>query len=217
MRKSLTGSILLAGILAATLGMSLSAQAETLRVKITNLTQSQIFSPPIVIAHPGKFSVFKFGEPASDALATLAETGNPGDLATEVTGLGADVAVHAGMIMPGDVGIVDIVTTGPNRRISVLAMLVSTNDAFFAIDGVKPVGRFSKFVATAYDSGSEADNEDCDFVPGPPCGGMLRDTATAEGFVHVHSGIHGIADLDAASLDWDNPVALVQIIRRDEQ
>jgi len=203
----------MAGFLAATLGMSLSAQAETLRVKITNLTQGQIFSPPIVIAHPRNMSTFKFGEAASDALATLAETGSPADLAAEVGALGADVATHDGMILPGESGIVTIETTGANRRISVLAMLVSTNDAFFAVDSVKPTGRFSRFFASAYDAGSEANNEDCGFVPGPPCGGMARDEGGAEGFVHVHSGIHGIADLFPADLDWGNPVAMVNVVR----
>jgi len=51
----------------------------------------------------------------------------------------------------------------------------------------------------------------------PPCGNkFFRDTAGAEGFVHVHSGIHGIGDLDPETLDWHNPVAEVTIRRVDD-
>ena len=38
-------------------------------VTITNLTRGQIFSPPIVIAHDSKHSLFTLGDPASDELA----------------------------------------------------------------------------------------------------------------------------------------------------
>lgn len=216
MRKTVTGGILLAGLLAATLGTSPAAQAETLRIKVTNLTAGQIFSPPIVIAHPRNVSPFKLAEAASDGLAALAEGGDSSGLATEMAALGADTATTGAFIQPGDTGIINIETTGPNRRISVLGMLVTTNDAFFAINGEKAVGRFSRFTATAYDAGSEANNEMCDYIPGPPCaGGTLRDTAEAEGFVHVHSGIHGVGELVPADSDWANPVAIIQVIRRD--
>jgi hypothetical protein len=68
--------------------------------------------------------------------------------------------------------------------------------------------------ATAYDAGSEANSEDCDFIPGPPCGnGGVRDTDGAEGYVYIHSGIHGIGGLDPAEFDWLNPVATVKIER----
>jgi hypothetical protein len=68
----------------------------------------------------------------------------------------------------------------------------------------------------AYDAGSEANNEDGDFIPGPPFGsGGVRDTEGAEGFVHIHSGVHGIADLDPAIYDWRNPTAEIRITRID--
>ena len=50
------------------------------------------------------------------------------------------------------------------------------------------------------------------FIPGPPCGNAgVRDTGNAEGFVHVHAGVHGIGDLVAADHDWRNPVAKITI------
>jgi hypothetical protein len=41
----------------------------------------------------------------------------------------------------------------------------------------------------------------------------VRDTTGAEGYVHIHSGIHGIGDLEPAQADWNNPVAIVKIQR----
>ena len=55
--------------------------------------------------------------------------------------------------------------------------------------------------------------------PAPPCNSPnVRDTDGAEGYVHVHAGIHGIASLAAATLipsehDWRNPVASIKLER----
>jgi len=90
-------------------------------------------------------------------------------------------------------------------------MLIITNDAFFAVRGVPARSKDNvTMFARAYDAGSEANNEMCAFIPG--CGGGgVRDTAGAEGFVYIHSGIHGIADLDPAEFDWHNPVATITV------
>jgi hypothetical protein len=206
--------LLIAGLAVTSLGFAASAQAETFRVRITNLTSNQIFSPPIVIAHPKNISPFKAGKPASPGLAELAEGGATSTLSDEMTALGADVALASGPIMPGQTGVVNLTTSGGNNRISALGMLISTNDAFFALNKAKITGQVNDHYVPAYDAGSEGNNEDCAFIPGPPCGGgSERDTAGAEGFVHVHSGIHGIADLDEEIFDWRNPVALVRVIR----
>jgi hypothetical protein len=205
--------LLIAGLAVTSLGFAASAQAETFRVRITNLTSNQIFSPPIVIAHPKTISPFTAGKVASPGLALLAEDGMSSDLSDEMTALGADVASASGPILPGKSGVVDITTTGGNNRISVLGMLVTTNDAFFALNTAKIIGKINNISVGAYDAGSEANNEDCAFIPGPPCGNSQRDTAGAEGFVHVHSGIHGIASLAEETFDWRNPVALIRVIR----
>ena len=130
-----------------------------------------------------------------------------------MTALGADVASASGPIAPGKTGVVNITTSDGNNRISALGMLITTNDAFFALNTARIDRKINDFFVRAYDAGSEANNEDCAFMPGPPCGGSQRDTAGAEGFVHVHSGIHGIADLAEETFDWRNPVALIRVIR----
>ena len=96
-------------------------------------------------------------------------------------------------------------------------MLASTNDGFFALNSVDfPRHDQETLTAVAYDAGSERNTEACSDVPGPLCpadSGNLRVIEGAEGFVHVHNGIHNLADLDAATLDWHNPVAKIVIER----
>ena len=48
-----------------------------------------------------------------------------------------------------------------------------------------------------------ANNEDCAFIPGPPCGNPgVRDEAEAEGYVHIHAGIHGIGSIEHRTEGW---------------
>jgi hypothetical protein len=192
------------------------------RVTITNLTRGQVFSPPIVIAHDSKFSLFTLGDPASDELAALAEDGLTGPLEVLIDGRYPS-AVAGGPIMPGDYASVtlEISKRSRSRLISVAGMLVITNDAFFAVRDIWFLGRGKTIVeALAYDAGSERNSEDCDYIPGPPCGSSEeRDTEGAEGYVHVHAGIHGTnpegadSDLNPAMHDWNNPVAKITIRR----
>ena len=96
-------------------------------------------------------------------------------------------------------------------------MLVTTNDAFFAGKNIWLPGRDKVMVQTvAYDAGSEENTEECNDIPGPPCGAPpnLNPTEGAEGFVHVHAGIHGIgSEVTPAERDWNNPVAKITIRR----
>ncbi len=66
-------------------------------------------------------------------------------------------------------------------------MLVTTNDAFFAIRGVPVPRRGAKTAdAETYDTGGEANSESCTFIPGPPCGNeQVRDTTGAEGYAYT--------------------------------
>jgi hypothetical protein len=66
--------------------------------------------------------------------------------------------------------------------------------------------------AEAYYAGSESNSEDCTYIPALPCGNArVRDPGGAEGYVHIHVGIHGIVDLTPSRDDWRNPVAEIRI------
>lgn len=188
----------------------------TLRVTIKNLTRGQIFSPPLVITHNDRFKLFETGEPASPELARLAEDGDTSGLINQIqdSPMVFYYKVADGPVLPGKSVTIGIPVNRKFNQVSLAGMLVTTNDGFVAVRGARiPFGKTGTTLhALAYDAGSEANSEDCAFIPGPPCGnGGVRDTDGAEGFVHVHAGIHGIADLLPERDDWRNPVADITI------
>jgi hypothetical protein len=196
-------------------------------VTVTNLTRGQTFTPVLVASHREGVTLFTLGEPASSQLATLAEEGNTGPLAAL---LAADPAVRdvadsgsppGGFVGPGQSKTVVVRTGGGFDHISVAAMLIPTNDAFIAVNGL-PGPRGNQEIALfspAYDSGSERNDELCASIPGPffaECGGPgggASPVGGEEGYVHIHAGIHGIGDLVASARDWRNPVAKITIRR----
>lgn len=187
------------------------------RVTVTNLTRGQIMSPPVVAAHQSGFDLFTPGESASPELAAVAEDADSAGL---VALLGTEPGVHSvsvggGGILPGESAAIEVGVSGNARFISLVSMLVTTNDTFAAIRGVRVDSSSDVAVnAVAYDAGSEANNESCAFIPGPPCGNPFqRATEGAEGYIHVHAGVHGGADLVPADHDWRNPVARIVIER----
>lgn len=191
-------------------------------ITITNTTRGQLISPLLVATHSRHLPpLFRLGEEARPELAALAEDANL-DLLAElanphtnraVLDLGK-IATDAGPIPPGQSASVVLRASGPFRYVTLAGMLVTTNDAFTALRARIPGYGETTVRTIAYDAGSEANNENCAFIPGPPCGnGGVRDLDEAEGFVHVHAGIHGIADLTPAHHDWRNPVAEITIRR----
>ena len=190
------------------------------RVEITNLTRGQIFSPPVVATHTKDLpALFTVGTPASAELAFVAEDAVNQPLITQLLQSNevGDVQIITGLngpILPGETASMVLLGGGKFKRISLVGMLVITNDAFFGLNGVELKNKGLSHRSPAYDAGSEANNELCAFIPGPPCGnGGVRATAGAEGYVHVHAGIHGIGDLAAADFDWRNDVAQIRITR----
>jgi hypothetical protein len=224
MRKSHAGFTLVLIVLCGILGVGTvyaegvdgpSKRGRQYAVTITNLTRGQVITPPVVIVHNEKFRLFVFGESAIPELAALAEDGDTvpilGLLPTLPSVLRGTMA--EGPIMPGKSVTVEVRAKGNYPLVTVAGMLASSNDAFFAIQGKRvPLFGKSETYAVAYDAGSEANLELCAHIPGPPCGNaFVRNTEGAEGYVHVHSGIHGIGDLVPEQFDWRNPVAEVVI------
>ncbi len=190
-------------------------------VSITNLTRGQIMSPPVVATHSAGVDLWQLGAPASSELTMIAEdaVNQPMINLLSASSAVADVQVAMGAggpILPGETAKV-LVMSDPSQfgEISLVGMLVITNDAFFGLNGVAlPASGTSSFRSPAYDAGSEANTEQCAHIPGPPCGNaMVRVNAGAEGYVHIHGGFHGLTDLVAAQFDWRNPVAAVSVRR----
>lgn len=216
-------SFLLGVFSAVLLGSNATVFAASFEVTLTNLTRGQRFTPILVASHQEGVQLFELGRPASVELATLAEEGNVAPLATLLNSLPEvlDVADSGGLLDPGASVTVRVNTRGNFTHVSVASMLIPTNDAFFALNGIagprgpQPATHF----APAYDSGSERNDETCASIPGPffaECGGPGGGAAPVggeEGYVHIHAGVHGIGDIDPALRDWRNPVARI-VIRR---
>jgi len=194
----------------------------TYEISVTNVTRNQRFTPVLFVVHRTGVQLFEVGEPASAELATLAEEGNTAPLAEALRATSGvrEAIATSGLLDPGAT-VTQRIHARPFERISAAAMLIPTNDGFFALSGAAlPLGfEPVRLPAPAYDAGSERNDELCASIPGPffdecggPGGGAQVDGGE-EGFVHIHAGIHGIGDLDASERDWRNPTAMVSIRR----
>jgi len=187
-------------------------------ITVTNLTYNQVFAPILGVSHFRTIQLFTAGEPASEGIALMAEAGDVSGIVDAVSGsdLVGATADSGGPLMPGK----SVTFTLPSERferLSLVSMLVNTNDAFLALDTVyvpRRKGQSLTYFAKAYDAGSEINDELCANIPGPACGGEGASAADGEGFVHIHRGIHGVGDLAAATYDWRNPVAKITITRK---
>lgn len=197
-------------------------------VTVTNITQNQIFSPAVIVSHKrGLEPLFQLGEAASIELAAVAEDADSSGL---IAALGADPYVievgeltgAMGPILPGETAsiVLDAGHGYKDGQISLVGMLVTTNDAFYGVNAAsvsklspyRNYGGEGTFLSPAYDAGSEYNSELCMYIPGPPCMVHAHDDVNEpEGYVHIHPGIFGVGDLVAADSDWHNPVAKITV------
>ncbi len=244
MRASATLAALTAVLLAAA-GLAAApayagAPTRHYEVTITNLTAGQPFTPPLIATHRGSVSTFDVGAPASVGVQEIAENGNLAPLQASLSGNPAVadvVAADAPLVpagVPGDVAFDQSVTLpvegSPDARfLSVVSMLICTNDGFTGVSRLKlpsDVGGSVTAHAAGYDAGTEINTEDfADIVP--PCQGLIgvssgepgttmTNPALAQGGVITHhAGIAGGADLLPAVHGWDiaSPVAEITVTR----
>lgn len=231
MKKSLC-----AVLVAASLASLPAANATDFDVTITNLTNAIYFTPFLAAAHPEGTSLFTVGQPASANLQAMAEGGDISGLEADVNGLGATVVANpaGGMLAPTGSTTFNMNTDGTsNDRLTLVAMLLPTNDAFAGLNAVAiptEPGTYT-FDVPAYDAGTEANDEILNGAGAPGAPGMPADPgglagtgatgaamADANPNVHIHRGSLGDTDANAGSSDldsrihrWLNPVVRVTI------
>ncbi len=220
LRALAAGALMLGGI-AATSQSALADGGKKYRVTVANATAGQPLAPGLIITHKKGFSLFEINGVASPGLAILAEFGNPGMLKTEVEGASgvksADVLISDGpaspVALPGETNSIVITTSGSAKNFTAAGMLAATNDAFYAVRGIRLPRRGKITVrAVAYDAGAEANNEIGDDIQALS-ENAIDTTDNGEGFIHVHPGVQGdIADLLPIH-DWRNPVVEITIER----
>ena len=150
-------------------------------VTITNLTRAQALTPILVASHRKGVKIFELGSAASDALSALAEGGDFGPLtdALEANDNVVDTANSFallppnGLLVPGASVTVTVSARHGAKEISLASMLIPTNDSFIALNGVKAPKRTKTAVyySPGFDAGSEPNDENCENIPRPVCGG----------------------------------------------
>jgi len=185
------------------------------KITITNLTRGSLFTPALAVTHKKGVSIFSEGAPASEALAQLAEGGITQALEESLiaTGKVHDSVTSPVPVLAGQSVTLTVATKKRANYLSMASMILPTNDGFIALNGIQGPKRGQTRVVylPAYDAGSELNDEFCSNIPGPHCGGEGYSVNDGEGYVHIHAGIHGTADLSSADYDWRNPVAKVTI------
>lgn len=228
MFRILTGALLVLGFVITAAAPWAHAQSSArYRVTITNLTKGQTFTPMLIATHASSARIFAPGTQASPQLQVLAEEGATDMLTALLRGMPTAVGEvvtgpppPAGLHSPAVTRSYDISGGGAFSQLSLVAMLIPTNDAFVGGANITLPTAFDPVVVDllAYDSGSEINDERCASIPGPsfsecngPGGGGRP--WRGEGAVTVHNGMHGVADMNAALRDWRGPVARVTIQR----
>ena len=166
-------------------------------VTVLNLTHGQPLSPIAAVLHSDA-AMWMIGEPASESLELLAESGDNTDFMAETAVLSS--ASNEAVVMPGTSATITLSTTDAMAtHLTIVSMLVNTNDAFSGLTGVD----LSSFVVDApqswtlgvYDAGTELNSELAGTIPGPADGGAGYDIARDDvDFVAMHPGIVSIDD-----------------------
>ena len=230
-----------AATIAASLFTMQTASAVDFNVQITNLSNGIYYTPFLVAAHPDGTSLFTVGQPASASLQAMAEGGDISGLSADAQAMGATVAENPamGLLAPATSTNVDLNTDGTsNDRLTVLAMLLPTNDAFAGLNAIAIPTTPGTYVfdVPAYDSGTEANDEllvagaggapGVPGMPGDPGGttginGTGAASADSNPNVHIHRGslgdtdtAGGTSDLDSRIHRWLNPVIRIVVTVR---
>ena len=203
------------------IGAPMTASAQSMyQVKITNVTPGQWFAPILAVTHSPDMNIFLPGTQASAELRMMAEVGNVSGLMMMYEGMMGVMDVQmTGMTMPG-VTTEIMISSMYGYRVSLVGMLIPTNDAFLGANMMLPGEGGMMGYANAYDAGTEMNDEMCSSIPNPPptdwaeCGGMLGEGAQigmGEGGIVISNGINGQGDFMPMYRDWKNPVARITI------
>ncbi len=210
------------------------AMAQTIDVKITNLTHGMHFTPLLVSAHTDSSHLFMAGATATEALQAMAEGGN----ITPLVEVSSETSVNesnpaGGLLAPAMSTMVSNMDTGSNDLLSIVAMVLPTNDGFVGLDSwaiPAEAGTYTVYL-NAYDAGTEVNDE---IINGAGAPGALGIPAAPSGnggtgatgvtdsetntSIHIHRGnigdttsTGGISDVNSRIHRWLNPVAKVVV------
>lgn len=223
------------GLLSVLSAYSTLVQAADVEVSVTNLTQGVYFTPLLIAAHSGSSPLFQAGQPASAALRKMAEGGAIDELSAALPTASKAENPAAGLLAPSKTTIGMVTSSTSNSHLSLVAMMLPTNDAFVALNNwqIPTVAGTYYLTLNAYDAGTEANDElrgsgavgMAGMPVPPPLENVLGRNGTgipstvAEGLVHIHRGnlgdlnaTGGMSDIRMDIHRWLNPVARVKVV-----
>ncbi|MDN4502763.1 spondin domain-containing protein [Alteromonadaceae bacterium BrNp21-10] len=220
---------------AVALAVSSLSHAAELDITVQNLTQGIYFTPLLISAHPSDASFYKLGEMASGELQAMAEGGDISGLMSIADGMSANSSANPaeGMLAPSTTVMTSLSTDSANTHLSLMAMLLPTNDGFVGLDSweIPSEAGTYHFYLNGYDAGTEANDEMITGGGAPGAAGIPKDPAGKQGMnatgvtdmetnmmIHVHRGNLGDDMMDGGKSDlnntvhrWLNPVAKVTV------
>jgi hypothetical protein len=239
-RRALLSGIFLAALIAISWPASAppaqaAATAGTYRITITNLSNEQPLSPPILATHSPMKQLIEPGSMASEGLRKLAEEGQNLDLAQEWRNQPEITQVIAGEAPLGRRGTIDTegpainsatfeIQAGAGDVLTIAAMLGCTNDGFAGLVSMAlPDSQASIFMLPSnFDAGTELNTEKSVDLADSCAVLGAQSLPEDDGNGHIatslpillHPGLNLTGDLTQASA-WSGPVMQIKVERID--
>ena len=199
-------------------------ETQSYKISVKNLTLAQPMSPLLVAYHSKEVRLYTIGQPASLGLEMLAESGDNASLLATLSEKTEVTASQGGSGVFGPGKMTELTLNGTvSDCISVVSMLVNTNDAFIAASCVDvsslAKGASMTLQLPVYDAGTEKNDEEASSIPGPAGGGEgFNEARDDRDFVASHGGVVTADDGFITSAltqthKWSNPAALLTIER----
>jgi hypothetical protein len=181
--------------------------AGSLTVTMTNTSPYQPMTPPVVVLHNAPdadngMRLFRAGQPAIDPIVAIAENGNNAPLVNllgyltdqgraSAYAVGFADPANPGPLLPGMTASVDIDLASDDQVMSLVSMVVCTNDGFSGVNShTLSADESETFMVPIYDAGSETNVLALDYWV-PPCGSEANMTDDENGAVMLHPGQSG--------------------------
>lgn len=190
------------------------------RITVENLTPargggaSQVLSPSLVLLHDGRADLFTVGQRANQSVIDVAEDaiGSTGIATYSGDGGVGFVGFLGSPILPGQTLSFEVSAPARFHQLSLVSMLVNTNDGFTGLDAVQLTGGSNVYLTQAYDAGSEVNDQLRANIPGPCCGDTGRHGTGESEVIRHHPGIlPGVGDLVPETWGWPTGSAVARI------
>ncbi len=194
-------------------------------ITVTNVSSGSYLTPILAVGHSNlQTRMFAYGKAASPELQAVAEGGNFEELATQFESAGAEVIRNPAGDLLGPNELTTFKLSKDNTRISLITMILPTNDGFIALDNANL--QIGSQLLYAIDAGTEANDEKITGGGAPNSPGIPADPSgtanvnapgiagvKAEGSVDRHLGIKGGegSALDPEVHGWSGAIASVEV------